>query len=63
MPGGAIVGDSAEGVPAKGATRPNHDTVQGHDGKFEGMAEFVWTPTQVTGILVDRTSSLSVRRL
>ena len=39
MPGGAVVGDSAEGVPAKGATRPNHDTVQGHDGNFEGMAQ------------------------
>ena len=38
MPGGAVVGDLAEGVPAKGATRPNHDTVQGHDGKFVGMA-------------------------
>ena len=25
-------------VPAKGATRPNHETVQGHDRKFEGMA-------------------------
>ena len=38
MPGGAVVGDSAEGVPAKGATRPNHDTVHGHEGKFVGMA-------------------------
>ena len=38
MPGGAIVGEPAEGVPAEGATRPNHDTVQGHDGKFVGMA-------------------------
>ena len=38
MPGGAVVGDSAEGVPAKGATRPNHETVQGHVRKFEGMA-------------------------
>ena len=38
MPGGAIVGDSAEVVPAKGATRPNRDTVQGHARKFVGMA-------------------------
>ena len=38
MPGGAIDRESAEGVPAKGATRPNHETVQGHKGKFEGMA-------------------------
>ena len=46
MPGGAVVGDSAEGVPAKGATRPNHDTVQGHEGKLEGMARiFVDTNT------------------
>ena len=37
-PGGAIVGHSAEVVPAKGATRPNHDTVQGHERKLEGMA-------------------------
>ena len=26
------------GVPAKGATRPNHETVQGHEGKLVGMA-------------------------
>ena len=36
MPGGAIVGDSAEVVPAKGATRPNHDAVQGHEMKIGG---------------------------
>ena len=39
MPGGAIVGESAEVVPAKGATRPLHETVQGHVRKFEGMAQ------------------------
>ena len=38
MPGDAIVGESAEVVPAKGATRPNHETVQEHDRKCEGMA-------------------------
>ena len=42
MPGGAIVGDSAEGVPAKGVTRPNHDTVQGHDEKICGHGPKLW---------------------
>ena len=26
-------------LPAKGATRPNHETVQGHEGKLEGKAQ------------------------
>ena len=49
-------------VPAKGATRPSHKSVRGHEGKLEGMAKIVKTPTQVTGILVGRTDSLSERR-
>ena len=26
-------------VPAKGATRPSHETVRGHEGKLEGKAQ------------------------
>ena len=26
-------------VPAKGATRPSHEAVQGHEGKLEGKAQ------------------------
>ena len=32
------MGNRQRGVPAKGATRPNHETVQGHERKLEGMA-------------------------
>ena len=32
------MGNRQRVVPAKGATRPNHETVQGHEGKLEGMA-------------------------
>ena len=37
-PGVPLSENRQRGVPAKGATRPNHETVQGHEGKFVGMA-------------------------
>ena len=36
---------------------------KGTTENLRAWPEFVWTPTQATGILVARTSSLSVRRL
>ena len=32
------MGNRQRVVPAKGATRPSHETVQGHEGKLEGKA-------------------------
>ena len=37
-PGVPLLGNRQKVVPAKGATRPSHETVQGHEGKLEGMA-------------------------
>ena len=39
VPGVPLFETRQRGVPAKGATRPTHETVQGHVGKFEGMAQ------------------------
>ena len=52
------------GVPAKGshASQPR-DRVRARAENLRAWPEFVWTPTQATGILVARTSRLSERRL
>ena len=57
------MGNRQRVVHAKGATRPNHETVLGHGKKIGGHGpKFVRTPTQATGILVVRTDRLSERR-
>ncbi len=64
MPGGAIVGESAEGSSCQGSHTSLPETVQGHEAKIGGHGpKFERTPTQATGIWVVRASSLSERRL
>ena len=64
VPGGAIVGESAEGEflprePRVPTTRPCKGTRE----NLRAWPEIVRTPTQVAGIWVFRTDSLSERRL
>ena len=45
------MGNRQRGVPAKGATRPNHGAVQGHERKFVGMARICEDTNTVDGNL------------